>query len=119
MPIGNFACALIKGETPERQQGPDHVFADSLCLSFGLSSDLAADVETCVVPVEGLLDQGKADEGHPGEVSPSSTRPLLTSFGMTGRTETSIANANYLTGALYSGFLHGPRERGFPRQAIV
>jgi hypothetical protein len=28
----------------------DHVFADSLCLSYGLSPDLARDIETCVEP---------------------------------------------------------------------
>jgi hypothetical protein len=37
----------------------DHVFADSLCLAFGLSLDLAVDVETCMSPAENLLDQGK------------------------------------------------------------
>ncbi len=40
----------------------DHVFADSLCLAFGLSLDLAVDVETCMSPAENLLDQGKPDE---------------------------------------------------------
>jgi hypothetical protein len=29
----------------------DHVFADSLCLAFGLSPDLAVDVETCMSPL--------------------------------------------------------------------
>jgi len=65
MPIGNFACSLIKGEVSEGEKGPDHVFSDSFCLSFGLSSDLAVDVETCVAPVEDFLDQGKADELFP------------------------------------------------------
>jgi len=40
----------------------DHVFADSLCLTFGLSPDLAVDVETCMAPAEDFIDQGRADE---------------------------------------------------------
>jgi len=53
------------------------------------------------------------------EFLPHPLVPLLTSLGMAGGAETSVATANYLTGALYSGFPHGPREHGFPRQAIV
>jgi hypothetical protein len=44
---------------------PDHVFADSLCLSPGLGPDLDVDIETCVAPAEDLLDKGKADELFP------------------------------------------------------
>jgi len=43
----------------------DHVFADSLCLSFGLSPDLAVDVEPCMAPAEDLPHQGKPDELFP------------------------------------------------------
>ena len=43
----------------------DHVFADSLWLSLGLSPDLAVDVEACVAPGENLLHKGKADELFP------------------------------------------------------
>ena len=48
---------------------PPHVGQSSgscICrLSFGLSPDLAVDVETCVAPAEDLLHQGKADELFP------------------------------------------------------
>ncbi len=62
MLIENLARCLIKEKPLERKQRPDHVFADSLCLPLGLSSDLAVDVESCVASGEDFLDKGKADE---------------------------------------------------------
>jgi len=50
--IANLPYFFIKEEPLQAQKRPNHVFADSLCLSFGLSPDLAVDVETCVVPME-------------------------------------------------------------------
>jgi len=63
--IANLARCLIEKEPLQRQQRSDHVFADSLCLSLGLRSDLAVDVETCMAPKENLLHQGKAGELFP------------------------------------------------------
>ncbi len=63
--IADLPLCLIKEQPLQRQQRTDHVFSDSLCLSLGLSSDLAVHVESCVVPGEDFLDQGKADELFP------------------------------------------------------
>ena len=43
----------------------DHVLANTLCLFFGLSSDLAVDVKTCVAPAENFLNQRETDEFFP------------------------------------------------------
>ncbi|MDH5707215.1 MAG: hypothetical protein OEZ45_14485 [Candidatus Aminicenantes bacterium] len=61
------SLCLIKEEPLQRKQRPDHVFADSLCLFLGLSSDLAVYVESCVAPGEDFLDKGKADELFPNQ----------------------------------------------------
>ncbi len=63
--IANLVPCIIEEQPLQAQQGPDHVFADSLCLFLGLSPDLTVDIETCVVPGEDLLDQRKADELFP------------------------------------------------------
>jgi hypothetical protein len=63
--ITDLARCLIEEKPFQAQQRPDHVFADSLCLSFRCSPDLAVDVETCVAPAEDLLHQGKPDELFP------------------------------------------------------
>jgi len=63
--IANLAPCIIEEQPLQAQQGPDHVFANPLCLALGLRSDLAMDVETCVAPGEDLLDQRKADELFP------------------------------------------------------
>jgi len=63
--ITNLSLCLIEEEPFQRKQRPDHVFADSLCLSFGLSSDFTVDVETWMLPAENLLYNGKADELFP------------------------------------------------------
>jgi hypothetical protein len=68
--IANLACFLIEEKPLQRQKRPDHVFADSLCFSLGLSLDLAVDIETCMAPAENF---------------PLS--PFLSSLGMTRRTE--------------------------------
>jgi len=63
--ITNLSLCLIEEEPLQRKQRPDHVFADSLCLSLGLSSDLAVHVESCMVPGEDFLYKGKTDELFP------------------------------------------------------
>lgn len=65
MLITNPACCLVEEQPLQRQKRPDQVFADSLCLALGLSSDLAVDVETCMAPAENLLYEGKSDELFP------------------------------------------------------
>jgi len=65
MLIANPACCLIEEKPLQRQKGPDHVFADRLCLALSLRPDLAVDVETCMAPAEDLLHQGKPDELFP------------------------------------------------------
>ena len=60
--IAHLSFLYGKEEPLQRQQRSYHVFADSLCLFFGLSSDLTVDVETCVPPAENLLHQGEPDE---------------------------------------------------------
>jgi len=63
--IANLAPCFIEEQPLQTQQRPDHVLADSLCLSLGCRPDLTVDVETCVAPAENLLDKGKADELFP------------------------------------------------------
>jgi hypothetical protein len=63
--IANLARCLIEEKPLQAQQRPNHVFADSLCLSLGCSPDLTVDVETCVAPAEDFLDKGKADKLFP------------------------------------------------------
>jgi hypothetical protein len=58
----DLARCLIEEKPLQTQQRPDHVLADSLCLSLGLSSDLAVNVEACVAPAEDFLHKGKANE---------------------------------------------------------
>jgi hypothetical protein len=57
-PLGGYQEILLNNTRWRRPFGfkgqlemADHVFADSLCLAFGLSPDLAVDVETCMSPL--------------------------------------------------------------------
>jgi len=63
--IANLPPCLIEEEPLQRQKGSYHVFADSLCFSFGCSPDLTVDIGTCVAPAENLLDKSKPGEFFP------------------------------------------------------
>jgi len=78
-----------------------HVFADSLCLTLGQSSDLAADVETCVAPAENFP-----------------LAPLLPAFGMTRWTKSACLAGKHQQ-ALFSTVLAPDAGKSAHRIAAV
>jgi len=60
--IEDLPLGLIQGQSFKRKDRPYHVFAHPLGLFFGLSSDLAVHVKSCMTPVKNLLDKVFIDQ---------------------------------------------------------